>query len=74
MIRLFAGLELPEDIQQHISTLQNGLPYAHWVDKNKLHLNLCFIGNVQENIGENIHDKLCQLRFPAFTLGFKERG
>ena len=74
MIRLFVGLELPEDIAEHIHSLQNGLPSAHWVDKKKLHLNLCFIGNVQEDVGENIHDKLCQLRFPSFNLGFKELG
>lgn len=74
MIRLFVGLELPEDIKEHIYTLHGGVPSAHWVDKEKLHLNLCFIGNVQEDVGENIHDKLCQLRFPAFTLGFKQIG
>ena len=74
MIRLFAGLELPEDIQDSIATLQSGLPDARWVSKEKLHLNLCFIGNIQENIADNIHDKLCQMRFPSFNLGFKELG
>lgn len=74
MIRLFAGLELPEDIREHIYSLRGGVPMAHWVEKDKLHLNLRFIGNVQENIGENIHDKFCQLRFPSFNLGFKQLG
>lgn len=74
MIRLFVGLELPDEIREQISTLQSGLPDARWVAKDKLHLNLCFIGNVEEHIGDNIHDKLCQMRFPAFTLGFKELG
>lgn len=74
MIRLFVGLELPEDIRNHISSLQSGLPDARWVAKEKLHLNLCFIGNVREDVGEHIHDKLCQMRFHSFNLGFKELG
>ncbi len=74
MIRLFAGLELPEDIRDHIYSLHGGVPMAHWVEKDKLHLTLCFLGNIQEDVGENIHDKLCQLRFPSFNLGFKQIG
>lgn len=42
MIRLFVGLELPDDIKDQVYTLRGGVPMARWVDKEKLHLNLRF--------------------------------
>lgn len=74
MIRLFVGLELPENIANQVYSLHGGVPLAKWVDKEKLHLNLCFLGNIQEDIADNIHDKLCQLRVKAFNLSLSQVG
>ena len=55
MIRLFVGLELPDDIKDQVYSLRGGVPMARWVDKEKLHLNLRFLGNIQENTAQNFH-------------------
>lgn len=74
MIRLFTGIELPENVQNQLYSLRGGLPMAKWVAKEKLHLTLRFIGNIHEDVGNNIHDELCRLRFPAFNLSLTELG
>ena len=39
-MRLFVALSLPEDVQQRLSGLANGLPGARWVKPENLHLTL----------------------------------
>lgn len=74
MIRLFTGIELPENVEDQVYALRGGLPMARWVPKEKLHLTLRFLGNVQENVAANIHDELCRIRFPSFNLQLTEVG
>lgn len=74
MIRLFVGLELPEDIKEHIYTLRGGVPNAHWIKKENLHLDLRFIGEVEEPMAADIHASLSRIRAPAFGLAFTEIG
>ncbi|MDD4520100.1 MAG: RNA 2',3'-cyclic phosphodiesterase [Alphaproteobacteria bacterium] len=74
MIRLFAGLELPEDVQGQIAEIQGGIPNARWVMEEKLHLNLCFIGNVEEPLLFDLSQEFYRLKFNAFDLSLKEIG
>lgn len=74
MIRLFSGIELPEDVAEQVYSLRGGVPLAKWIDKEKLHLPLRFFGNIQEDIGEHIHDALTRMRFPAFQLMLTQLG
>jgi len=74
MIRLFVGLDLPEEIAEHIYSLRGGLENAKWQEKEKLHLTLYFIGNVSEDKTNDIIQELRSVRFPAFNLAFKEIG
>lgn len=72
MIRLFVGLDLPENIKDEIYSLRGGLGGALWHTKEKLNLNLRFIGNVEEPVAEDILKELRYVRFPAFHMAFKE--
>lgn len=72
MIRLFVGLDLPEAIKDQLYSLRGGLEGALWHSKEKLNLNLRFIGNVEEPIAEDILKELRYIRFPAFYMAFKE--
>lgn len=74
MIRLFAGIELPEDVAEHVYTLHGGVPNAKWVDKEKLHLTLRFFGNIQEDVASTLHDELCKIRFPSFDISLTQLG
>ena len=74
MIRLFVGLELPEKVKEQLMSLDKNLPGALWKSADKLHLTLCFVGNVEEPVAEELVRELRFIRFPAFHLSLKEIG
>ena len=74
MIRLFAGLDLPVHIKEQLTQLQKGLPSALWRPAEKMHLTLRFIGNLDENIAEEVLKELRYVRFPSFHFSLKGIG
>ena len=74
MIRLFAGIDLPDTVKKQLQTLQCGLPTALWRAPEKMHLTLRFIGNLDEQIAEEVLKELRYIRFPAFHLSLKGVG
>ncbi|MDR2901631.1 MAG: RNA 2',3'-cyclic phosphodiesterase [Lactobacillales bacterium] len=74
MIRLFIGLDLPQDIKEQVYSLRGGLQGALWRPMEKINLNLRFIGNVEEHVACEIEKELSYIRFPAFEISLKEIG
>lgn len=74
MIRLFVGLELPEDVRYALSGLCGGVPGADWVPPENLHLTLRFIGEVAESDADDVHDALMRVRAPGFALSLASVG
>jgi 2'-5' RNA ligase len=74
MIRLFVALEIPESVKRGLSLLEGGVPGARWMDDEQLHLTLRFIGEVDENVANDIDDTLVGLRVPSFTLELAGTG
>ncbi|MBR6412905.1 MAG: RNA 2',3'-cyclic phosphodiesterase [Alphaproteobacteria bacterium] len=79
MIRLFVGIDLPENVKKELQSLQKGLPAALWRPDKKMHLTLRFIGNLEEPVAEEVLKELRYIRFPAFHfalkgIGYFERG
>jgi len=74
MLRLFVGLELPEDIRHALAGLGGGVPGADWVPAENLHLTLRFIGDITEADAEDAHDALLRVRAPAFDLALAGVG
>ncbi|MGQ0662340.1 MAG: RNA 2',3'-cyclic phosphodiesterase [Pseudomonadota bacterium] len=68
MVRLFVGLELPEDVRQRLSGLCAGVPGAKWVGLQNLHVSLRFIGEVGEGEAEDIDAALAAVRTRRFEL------
>jgi 2'-5' RNA ligase len=68
MIRLFVGVGLPEDVAARLAGICGGVPGARWVDPESFHLTLRFVGDVPVDVGDDVHDALGALRFPAFDL------
>jgi RNA 2',3'-cyclic 3'-phosphodiesterase len=68
MIRLFVAIEIPETVRQGLALLGGGVPGARWMDDEHLHLTLRFIGEVDENVANDIDDTLIGIRAPSFTL------
>jgi len=77
-IRTFIALELPEAVINKIIQIRNenaGLNYK-WEPKNKLHVTLKFIGDIDVNIIEQISLEIEKLisEYGTFNLSFKKFG
>ena len=70
MIRLFVGLELPEDMRQRLAgvALAGGVPGARWVAPESYHLTVRFIGEVDEGRFDDIDAALSRVQTTAFDL------
>ena len=73
-VRLFVGLALPEEVRQLLGGLAFGLPNAHWVPEDNLHLTLRFIGDIDEGLADDVHLALCQIQAAAFDLSLSGLG
>jgi RNA 2',3'-cyclic 3'-phosphodiesterase len=74
MIRLFVAIELPEKVRERLAHMQGGVPGARWSSGEQMHLTLRFIGEVDENVGNDIDDALATIRAPAFTMELASVG
>ena len=68
MPRLFTGLEIPAALGQSLSLLRGGLPGARWIDPENFHLTLRFIGDVDDEIAQEIAWLLGKGRRKDFEL------
>ena len=68
MPRLFTGLEIPEALRESLSMLRGGLPGARWIDPENYHLTLRFIGDVDDEIAQEIAWLLGKVRRKDFEL------
>lgn len=74
MVRLFAAIEIPEQMRVRLSLMQGGVPGASWSKTENLHLTLRFIGEVGEVMAGDIDDALGSLRAQSFDVTLKGAG
>src|SRR5436190_2860756 len=68
MPRLFTGLEIPKALGESLSLLRGGLPGARWIDPENYHVTLRFIGDVDDDIAQEIAWLLAKVRRRDFEL------
>ena len=68
MPRLFTGLEIPAALAESLSLLRGGLPGARWIDPENYHLTLRFIGDVDDEMAQEIAWLLGKVRRRDFEL------
>ena len=68
MIRLFVGIELPDELRQRIALIQTGVERAQWVPTENIHLTLRFIGNILGDGEADALDALETIHAPPFSL------
>lgn len=68
MPRLFAGLELPEEIRDHLSDIERPLPGAKWVASDDLHITLRFAGDIEGLVAREFEQGLEEIEADAFEL------
>lgn len=75
-IRLFAALNLPDDVAERLLALQKGVDGAKWRPRENLHITLRFFGEVQEPMAEEIDAMLSDIadRTRPFEIALKAAG
>ena len=68
MPRLFTGLEIPKALGEELSLLRGGLPGARWIDPENYHVTLRFIGDVDDDLAQEIAWLLGEVRRKDFEL------
>jgi 2'-5' RNA ligase len=68
MPRLFAGLEIPEEVGQTLSMLRGGLPGARWIDPEDYHVTLRFIGDIDVVSANEIASLLFRVNRKPFEV------
>lgn len=58
MPRLFTGLEIPDDVANTLSLLRGGLVGARWITPDNYHITLRFMGDIDDDIANDIFDAL----------------
>ena len=70
MPRLFTGLEIPREVGTSLSLLRGGLPGARWIDPDKYHITLRFIGDIDGVLANEIALLLDGMKRRSFEVRF----
>jgi 2'-5' RNA ligase len=68
MKRLFVAIDLPESRRQLLAALDPHIRGARWTNPEQMHLTLGFFGDVPDDIGIVLREKLSAIEFGAFFL------
>lgn len=73
-VRLFVAVDLPEPVRQQLTGLGFGLPGAHWVAAEQIHLTLRFIGEVDGAMFREVREGLAGVRSSSFAMQVQGLG
>jgi len=68
MPRLFTGIEIPEAVGFRLENLRGGLRPKRWIDSENYHITLRFIGDIDNDLADDVADLLGSVRRKSFTL------
>ena len=68
MPRLFAALEIPDDVGRQLAMLRGGLPGARWIDPENYHVTLRFIGDIDGAYANEIASMLFRVNRKPFEV------
>jgi 2'-5' RNA ligase len=66
--RLFVAIDLPESTKQFLVDLDPKIRGVRWTEAAQMHLTLAFFGDVREDVGLALREKLSAIEFGAFFL------
>src|SRR5436305_4842626 len=66
--RLFVAIDLPESTRQLLAGIDPHIRGVRWVDTAQMHLTISFFGDVPNDIGLAVREKLSAIEFGAFFL------
>lgn len=66
MPRLFTAIELPEDMRDDLSSMEQPLPGARWIDSDDMHITLRFVGDIDNPTAREFVELLAGIEVDAF--------
>lgn len=74
MPRLFIAIDFPDEVKRRLAALRTDVLPARWVNPEKLHLTLRFIGEIDEPVAQQVEAGLRRVEAPRFLLTLKGMG
>ena len=74
MIRLFAGIPVPDRIGQALAHIRQPLPGAKWVEPENYHITLRFAGDIDNAVAREFADFLARIDIDVFSLRISGLG
>ncbi|CCQ75549.1 RNA 2',3'-cyclic phosphodiesterase [Magnetospira sp. QH-2] len=74
MFRLFVGIPFPVSVQASLEGLCHGVPGVRWVQPHSFHMTLRFIGEVDEDVAEDLDAALAGIHAPRFMMALSGVG
>lgn len=72
--RLFVALDLPEDLARLLAALDPHIDGLRWTPAERLHMTLCFLGNVDDEDQSRLIAALSKVSSASFPLRVKGAG
>ncbi len=73
-VRIFAALDLPDDVAERLLALMKGVGGAKWRPRENLHLTLRFFGDVPEPVADDIDAALGEVAEANGPFGLQLKG
>lgn len=75
-LRLFAALDIPDDVATHLLGLMRDIPGAAWRPRENLHITLRFFGDLTEPVAEDLDLELARIAEATapFEIALKGAG
>lgn len=73
-MRLFIAVPLQDAVIRQFADLQQPIDGLRWQDPDQLHLTLKFLGETDPERVPEIHQNLCQIELPTFSMTIKGFG
>lgn len=74
MHRLFVAIRPPATVRAQLLDLMGGVAGARWLDDDRLHLTLRFIGEVDRHLARDVDAALSSVHHPRFAIALNGLG
>lgn len=74
MHRLFVAIRPPATVRARLLDLMRGVAGARWLDDDRLHVTLRFIGEVDRHLARDIDAALSSVHHPRFSIAVNGLG
>jgi RNA 2',3'-cyclic 3'-phosphodiesterase len=71
MLRLFTGIEVPQDACLDLKIMQGGISGARWMEASDFHITLRFIGDIDDGLGRELAYALERIEVKPFSISLK---